>query len=258
MPNTNIKIKKLILQFVLLLFTAHLYAVDNSSIFAKANDAYKKEQYDTAIILYKNILKSGFESSELYFNLGNAYYKKKDISNAILNYERAHKLNPNDEDINFNLQLTQTMVVDKINVLPEFFLITLRRNFREIYSANLWAELSITFFIIVLIISGIYLFTNRIWLKKTSFWLGIIFIMFTLLALYNGYRTKQNILSHSAAIVMNPTVTVKSSPDEEGTDLFVIHEGTKVSIIDKVGDWMKIKIADGNNGWLRKADIEAI
>lgn len=250
--------KNKLIIIILFLFANKLYAVDNSSLFIKANDLYKNGRYDTAIILYNDILKSGVESSELYFNIGNAYFKKKDISNAILNYERAHKLAPGDDDINFNLQLAQTMIVDKINILPEFFLLSWLRNFRELFSTDAWAKISITLFIFVLIITGIYLYTNRLWLKKISFWLGIVFIVFSIMALYNSYSTKKAIESQSWAIVMTPSVTIKSSPDEDGTDLFVIHEGTKVWINDKVENWLKIRIADGNNGWIKKTDIEAI
>jgi tetratricopeptide (TPR) repeat protein len=99
-----------------------LFANNEVTVFNQANEFYKKEQYDTSIILYESILKSGMEAPELYFNLGNSYYKKKNIARAILNFERAHKLEPNNDNINFNLQLSQTMIVDKINSLPEFFL----------------------------------------------------------------------------------------------------------------------------------------
>jgi tetratricopeptide (TPR) repeat protein len=231
---------------------------NNASLFSKANEAYKKNQFDTAVVLYDSIVKSGFETPELYFNLGNVYFKKKDIANAILNYERARKLSPGDDDINFNLQLSQTMITDKINLLPEFFLTRWWRNFTELYSSDTWARFSISFFIAFLVFTILYLFANRMWLKKISFWIGIILLTVCVLSFSSSWYNKQAYQNRTSAIVMNPSVTIKSSPDENGTELFVIHEGTKVWVTDEVGEWLKIKIADGNNGWLKKVDVEPI
>jgi tetratricopeptide (TPR) repeat protein len=228
------------------------------NIFDRANDFYKKEQYDTSIILYESILKSGVESSEVYYNLGNAYYKKKNIARAILNFERAHKLAPGDDNISFNLQLAQTMIVDKINTLPEFFLKHWWRYFSELFSSNGWGILSIIFFIVALILAIIYLFTVKLWLKKLSFWLVLILIAISIVSFFNSYQLKSRSLAKTSAIVMTPSITIKSSPDENGTDLFVIHEGLKVWVIDKVDNWSKIIIADGNSGWLKNSDIEPI
>jgi tetratricopeptide (TPR) repeat protein len=240
------------------IFPFSVFANNNAAIFNIANEFYKKEKYDTAIILYDSILKSGYEAAEVYFNLGNAYFKKKSIAEAILNYERAHKLAPNDDNINFNLQLSQTMIVDKINVLPEFFLKHWWKSFSELYSSNTWAKLSIVFFIFALLLATVYLFTIRLWLKKLSFWLVLTFILFSALGFYNSYQHKNMSEAHSTAIVMTPSVTIKSSPDENGTDLFVIHEGLKVWIVDSVDNWLKITIADGNSGWLKNSDVEPI
>jgi tetratricopeptide (TPR) repeat protein len=239
-------------------FYAMAFADNNTVLFNQANNAFKKGQYDSAIIIYNKILKSGIESPELYFNLGNSYYKKKDIAGAILNFERAHRLSPEDDDITFNLQLVQTLIVDKINVLPEFFLKRWFRSFSEQYSSNTWAWVSIILFIAFLVSVIAYLFSNRLWFKKTSFGIALVFLLFSIVSFFTSYSVKYNNLNRSGSIVVTPSVTIKSSPDEAGTDLFVIHEGAKVWVIDSVGEWKKIRIADGNNGWLRKADIEGI
>lgn len=235
-----------------------VFADSNPTLYDQANQAYKKGQYDTSITLYTNVLKAGVESPEIYFNLGNAYYKKKDIANAILFYERAHKLAPADDDINFNLQLAQTLVVDKINILPEFFLKKWLRNFSEVLSSNNWAVMSIVSFIVFLIFVLVYLFSNLMWLKKLGFWLGVIAILVSGTSFITSYNIKQSEEQHASAIVMAASVTLKSSPDEDGTDLFVLHEGSKIWIIDHVGEWDKVKIADGNSGWIKKSEIEQI
>jgi tetratricopeptide (TPR) repeat protein len=250
--------KYILLTASLLIFSVSLFSKSNSDIFNEANAAYKKGQYDTAVSLYESVLKTGFESPEVYFNLGNSYYKKKDIANAVLNYERAHKLAPGDEEINFNLQLAQAMVVDKINVLPEFFLKHWLKAFSELYSSDTWALFSIGFFIVCLLFVLLYLFANLLWLKKVGFWLGIFVLFLSVVSFGNSYREKQVNQQLSGAVVMSASVTLKSSPDEDGTDLFVLHEGAKIWVKDRVGDWLKVNIADGNSGWLKKTEIEEI
>lgn len=226
--------------------------------FARANQLYTAAQYDSAAKLYESILGKGYESAELYFNLGNAYYKMRDIPKAILNYERARLLKPNDEEINFNLQLAQTMVVDKINVLPEFFLKRWWRAFSHLFSSNVWAIISLTSFVLMLVGIAIYLFVSLSWLKKLSFYLAVLLLLFSMFSLFHSLSLKKERTAHNTAIVMSSTVTVKSSPDDNGTELFVIHEGTKVWIVDQVGEWLRIRIADGNNGWLKTSDVERI
>ena len=250
--------KKIFILFVFLLLKVGVYGIDYNETFSKANDAYTKSKYDTAITLYKSIILAGKESAEVYFNMGNSFFKQKDYANAILYYERAHQLLPGDDDINFNLQLAQTMVVDKINSIPEFFVKRWWRIFSELFSSNTWAFLSILMFVFSLLILLVYLFAMRVWLKKLSFYIGSLFILACIVSFLNSYSIKQINTSKTGAIVMSASVTLKSSPNEGGTDLFVLHEGAKVQVIDNVGEWLKIKIADGNTGWLLKNNIEEI
>ena len=250
--------KNILYIFGLLILTLSVSGQNNSELYKKANDFYKKSQFDTAIVLYEKIVKSGFIAPEVYFNLGNSYYKKKDVSNAVLNYERARKLNPGDDDINFNLQLAQTMVLDKINIIPELFITRWWHSFSQTMSSDSWALLSIILFILTLVSVLAYLFARIYWLKVVSFWLGVVFFAFTIISVGNSYILKQNSENQSGAIVMSASVTLKSSPDDKGTDLFVLHEGSKVLIIDNVGEWLKIKISDGNSGWLKKGEVEVI
>ncbi|MGC8803110.1 MAG: tetratricopeptide repeat protein [Bacteroidales bacterium] len=226
--------------------------------FARANQLYTAAQYDSAAKIYESILSKNYESADLYFNLGNAYYKMRNIPKAILNYERARLLKPNDEEINFNLQLAQTMVVDKINVLPEFFLKRWWRTFSHLFSSDVWAFISLTSFVLMLIGIAIYLFVTLPGLKKLSFYWAVLLLLVSIVSLSHSLSLKKERTTHNTAIVMSSTVTVKSSPDDNGTELFVVHEGTKVWIIDQVGEWLRIRIADGNNGWLKTSDVERI
>lgn len=255
----NSRIVNRIILLLLMLLCYNAKAIDNNaSNFQKANELYKKGQFDTAAILYEKILKSGYESPEVYFNLGNAYYREKNIAKAILNYERASKLEPNNEEISFNLQLAQTMIVDKISPLPDFFLKKWWKAFSEIFSSNGWAILSMILFVVTLILTGIYLFTTMVWVKKTSFWIAGIVLFLTVVSMVNSYEIKVERISKNDAIILTPSITVKSSPDENGTDIFVIHEGTKVRKVDEVDNWVKIVIADGTKGWVKATDIEPI
>ena len=250
--------KLLIFLSVVFLIPEFAFPGELEKKYLQANEFYKNGQYDTAIILYETILASESIAPEVYFNLGNAYYKTKNLSEAILNYERAYKLKPNDERISFNLQLAQSMTIDKINVLPQFFVKRWVIRFIHIFPADIWADLSMVLFLFTLFFSGLYLFTKKIFLKKSGFWLGTIVLFFCLVSLMGAFYQKHSYLSHNEAIVMNPSVTIKSSPDEKGNDLFVIHEGTKVFVIDQLGEWQEIKIADGNRGWLKLSDIAII
>ncbi len=224
----------------------------------KANDLYAKGNFQDATVVYENILNQGFESAELYYNLGNAYYKQSVVAKAILYYEKALHLAPNDEDIKYNLELANRFVVDKIEVLPVFFITGWIRNLKNAFKSDIWAVISITAFILTLIFISLYLYSRGLGFKKLSFWISFIMIFIAVISFLFSYQQKKKILSGSSAIVVNPSVTVKSSPDASGTDLFVIHEGTKVRIEDKISDWKEIKLSDGSKGWLKSEDIETI
>ena len=219
---------------------------------------YSECNYESAIEKYESIISAGFESAELYYNLANAYYKSNKNTKAILNYERALRLSPSNEDIKFNLELSQQHIIDKIEILPQVFYMKWWRNLISIYNSNYWAYISIVLFILALLIGLLYFLGNRIVIKKTGFWFGIIFMLFSIIGFYFSYNQKVKYLNHNEAIIFEPTVVVKSSPDESGTDLFVIHEGLKVIISDDLGNWNQVKLTDGNKGWILKKHLERI
>ena len=233
-------------------------AQEADSLLVKANDQYVKGKYQDANNIYENILKLGYESPELYYNIANAFYKQNIIAYSILNYEKALKLAPNDNDIKYNLELTNRLVIDKIEVLPVFFITGWIRNLKNLFTSSFWAIISISTFAFSLIFISIYLYSRSIGLKKISFGLSFFIIIISLISFIFSYQQKQALKKGNTAIVMSPSVTVKSSPDSSGTDLFVVHEGTKVWIEDKISDWKEIKLSDGSIGWLNTSDIEEI
>ncbi|MDR3252160.1 MAG: tetratricopeptide repeat protein [Tannerella sp.] len=224
----------------------------------EAETAYSAEQYDKAIELYESLIRSYGDSYELYYNLGNACYKKGQIANAILNYERALLINPGDGDTRHNLELAREQTVDKIEPLKEFFLAEWFRGVQNLVSVDSWATTGIVCFILLIACLALFFFSRRMYLKKTAFYLGTVLLVAVIFANIFAYNQRKELLERKGAIVFAATVTVKSSPDNSGNDLFVLHEGTKVFIRNSVGEWFEIVREDGDVGWINKKDITII
>ncbi len=176
-----------------------------------------------------------------------------------MNYERARQLAPNDEDIQYNLELARNQITDKIEPVPEFFLLRWAENALNVFSTNTWALVSLISFIAFLVLFSVYLYSAKLGVKKSSFWIGVIALIISIASFSFSYQQKQDIVNSGEAIVFSPKVTVKSSPSESGTELFVIHRGVKVHIIDdEIKGWYEIKLADGNKGWLKRETVEPI
>lgn len=229
-----------------------------SALITSANEHYKKGQYEKAIETYEQILEKGYEAPELYYNLANTYYKSNKITYSILNYERAKLLSPNDPDINYNLELARIHVVDKIEVLPQMLTTIWLNQLINLMPSDKWAIFSIATFIVFLLLFSLFLFLNNITIKKISFYTGILLLFISIATFLCSYQQNEKITNRNSAIVFSPAVTVKSSPDDSGTDLFILHEGTKITVIDSLGSWQEIKLSDGNIGWLQASDIVLI
>jgi tetratricopeptide (TPR) repeat protein len=227
-------------------------------LISSGDSAYKQELYTEAITQYETVLDKGYESAELYYNLGNAYFNINNLPAAILNYERAKVLAPGDADIEFNLKIANSMITDKIEAVPEIFYVRLWKSLRNSINLHSWTITSISVFALLLLCAGIFFLSRNIFLRKMAFWSGAVFV-FLSLAVFSMTYTKYDMQSkHMEAIVFDPTITVKSSPNQLGKDLFVIHEGTKVYIIEEINDWCNIGIANGSDGWLPASSIKRI
>lgn len=222
------------------------------------NAAYAKGNYDKAISYYNTFLNDGYQSAQAYYNLGNCYYRKTDYAKAILNYEKAKKLNPSDADIQFNLQLANSKTVDKITPDSSMFLTNWWHSLIDIFTEKGWAIACIWFLLLGLLAIAGYMVSGSLFVRQIGFWGGLLFIAFSLMSFVFA-RQQYNILTtHDTAIVMNGSVTVKASPEDNATQLFIIHDGAKVFILKSEGIWTEIKLANGNQGWLHTADIESI
>jgi tetratricopeptide (TPR) repeat protein len=228
------------------------------SLVATANNAYNQGNYDLAKELYLSVIQQGLASSELYYNLGNAFFKIDDIPSAILYYEKAKKLNPKEEDINFNLNLANSRVIDKIVPVPEFFLKKWWRQVLQLTSPDGWARSILFVFILFLVFAASFIVSRAVIIRKLSFWGGIVFLILTFFTFVAGSQSHRQFRNEVEGIVFTPTVTVKSSPSENSVDLFVIHEGTKVRILDELEEWSEVRIANGSVGWIRPVDYRPI
>jgi tetratricopeptide (TPR) repeat protein len=249
--------KKLVLIIFVLLSIAS-FADDNASLVEKGNKAYTGKFYQQAIDCYLKVIASGYEAPELYYNLGNAYFKTEDYASAILYFEKAKKLKPGDEDINFNLKVANTKITDKIDDIPDFFLIRWYNGIANLLSFNTWAIIGIIMLVIFFGILSLYLFSKILRIRKIGFWTALACLFITMMFFVFAQTQYSSINSTTKAIIFSPSVTAKSSPDANSTDLFVIHEGTKVKVIDTVGEWSEIKIANGSVGWVNTSVFKII
>ena len=218
--------------------------------FEQANAAYNMGNYDSAKIIYEKILATDMESVPLYYNLGNAYYKMHEYPLAIYYYEKALKIDPSNEEVQTNLAIANHAIVDKIEPVPQSFIVRGWRNARASLSGNQWAWCSIVFFALLLVSLFLFLRSRKVGLRKLGFFAGLVFLLAFGLSVVFAAQLKVASEKQDQAILMTPTVTVKSSPSETSVDLFVLHEGTKVSILETADGWCKIKIANGSVGWL--------
>ena len=202
-------------------------------------DFYNTADYKSALNAWLDIYNTGYRSAALDYDIGNAYFKLNNVPGAILFYERARLLKPGDSDINYNLQIARTLVVDKFQEIPELFFVRWFNFVSLVLSGNQWAVISIVTFILFLVLLSVYLYSSEYKLKVAAFWIAIFFVVVSASSLAFTLRNKDLVYDSHKAIIFSPMVTGKSSPDQSGTDLFILHEGSKVSIEDKVGTWYK-------------------
>ncbi len=250
---------KYIYPIILILFLSAFSQADEALVqFEQANHLYRNGDFKNASTLYEKIVHNGYHNAELYYNLGNTYFKLDETGKAILYYERAKKIYPNDEDINFNLKIANLKVVDKIEAIPQLFFIEWWYSVSKSFSSDTWAIFTITTIWLGVILLLLFRISKSPFTRRAFFFGGILIVAVAGFFLIFSTQQNKSEKSETMAIVFSASVTVKSSPDEAGTDLFLLHEGVKVEMVDKVGNWFKIKLLDGKIGWLPDKDIEVI
>lgn len=224
----------------------------------QGNEAYSKGDYAAAVEAYNAILDNGMHSADLYYNLGNAYYRQEELGLAILNYERALRLNPRFRDARQNLDLAYSKTEDKIDSLPQIFIVHWIQSVIGWFSHTGWL---IVLLILVALLGALtvlfFVSSDYAW-RRRSLLIGIFVGLILLLAIGCTIASHVQYNRHDRAIVTSPMIVVKSSPEAHGIDKMILHEGTKVEIEETLGEWHKIEIADGNNGWVETADVTII
>lgn len=235
-------------------------AVKSFAITEKTDSAlvyYSNSEYQKALDIYLSFIEEGYSSSGLFYNIGNCYYKLSDLPAAILWFERAKILNPSNEDIQVNLKIANSQIKNQQDELPQVFYVTWYNQILNLFNSNSWAWLSFVFFIMLLSSAAVYLFTSKTSYKKIAFIIGVIMIVCTSLSLLFSIQQKNKQINNTHAIVFEYSL-VKSSPSEQGSNLFEIHEGLKVEVLETLNDWSNIRLSDGKQGWLPSQNIEQI
>lgn len=233
-------------------------ANDNGRLWTEANDAYSMGQYEGALDSYRQIEDSGYQSYKLFYNMGNAYYKLGENGKAILYYEKALKLDPSGADALNNLQIAKLQTLDKIEVLPELIITTWTKDVRNLMSSDSWAYLAVGFLVLMMFLLLMFKFAPTSGKRKFSFVLACVAFLLAIFSILFATSLKANANSEDTAIVMVPVSNIKSAPNSTGNNLFILHEGSKVEILEEAGQWCRIEISDGRQGWMQKGDLEVI
>lgn len=244
--------------FSIILVGMPIFAQEAETLFPQANGFYQNEQFEEAAGLYQQILSQGFESKEIYYNLGNCYYRLDDVGQAILYYEKALKLDPNDQDILYNLDLANLKVIDRLELPPQFFLFQWWNSLLNYYSISQLTRLVAVLFAVTLLLLVLWLFIKR---DRLRFWALTAVVITGLITIFWSYvmiNQSRSFVNHRHAVVLVSTITVMSAPDESSTDVFILHEGVKVYLDELRAEWVKISLPDGKSGWLLASNLGII
>lgn len=239
-------------------FLSFANAQTANQLFEQGNQLYKNADYSTAIDLYHKIENSGLQSDALYFNLANSYYKLNEVAPSIYYYEKALKLNPTNEDAKYNLILANRLTIDQIDEVPKTLFQRIETNFLHKFSVHQWAIISIVFSVLTALLFLIYYFSISSLLKRIFFSVSMVTFSFMLISVLVAYKELDYYKKNQPAIVFSERVQIKNAPTYNSEDVFTLHEGTKVIVLDEVDDWYKIKLTDGKIGWVRTGVLRII
>ena len=251
----------------ILLLVTHLFILHGADrkggetvtpLFNQANSAYQTGDFSSAVVLYDSILTQGYESPGLYFNLANSHYKLGNVGPSILNYERTLKLMPDHEDALFNLRMANLQVIDKIEPGQQLLFNRWGGQLLNSRNASQWAIVGIASIWLTLFALGLLIYSNKSVVKRGAFIAGILFISAALFSFFMGFQKRSFEIDSRQGIVFVPNAYVKSAPDGQSTDLFILHEGAKVNISDEVQNWVRVELPDGKEGWIPQESIAKI
>jgi tetratricopeptide (TPR) repeat protein len=242
--------------FYIVLFFSQVFFAQTG--FEKGNDLYKDGKYDLAVKAYESVLATNKESAELYFNLGNCYYKLQLTAPAIYNYEKALVLDPTNAAVLNNIKFAQKQTIDEIKVVPKVGFAKLLRDFTGIYPFDTWAWITIGFAMTFLLFFMGYYFSQRAVVKRIFFVGMFVVLLFQIMSMSAAFFEKSHFDNEKPAIVFAESTEVKSEPQKASTATFVLHEGTKVYVIESLENWKKIQLTDGTEGWIESSAIKEV
>jgi len=245
------------LYYILFFCTTFSFA-QSDALFKKANNLYNAENYEQAIATYNQLLSTKKHSSEVYFNLANAHYKLHHLPQSIYYYEKALQLNPNNEDAKINLSFANNQKIDKIDSIPETGFSKMINTFINIFHFDTWGKLAILFLIAFVLAVIAYMYTPYSSKKRIYFVVAALAMVLSLLSLAFAYQQEANVKHTVYAIVFSPESHVKTEPKLSAEEAFVLHEGTKVQVLESYEGWSKIKLTNGSEGWIVSKDIQKL
>jgi tetratricopeptide (TPR) repeat protein len=234
------------------------FGQEKDTTFENANAAYNAGQFEKAVMLYKQILESGQHSAELYFNLGNSYYRLNQVGESIFYFEKAKQLQPTDEDINVNSSFAQNMAIDAVEVLPKSQVTQLKDSIIELFSQEGWAYFIVLLAWLLVLFWGLYLWNKIPFIKRTFFVSSLVLALFLIGSLFIAVIKSANTADTTYGILFNEKMEVWAEPNSRAEVLFLLHEGTKVQMLDELQDWQKIRIANGSEGWIKNAKVRSL
>jgi tetratricopeptide (TPR) repeat protein len=243
---------------LVVLFATASAQTENIDKFTQGVEFYSDGKFTEAAEVWMELYNTGYRSAALNYNIANAYFKSAYIPQAILFYERAHLLAPLNEDINYNLQVARTFAVDRFQEIPEIFFVRWFNIAALLISSNSWAIIGIVAFVVCLVAVSLYIYSFKYLHKVIGFWVAVFCLVISMTSIVLSSKNNSLINNSRKAIIFSPAVSGKSSPDTSGSDLFILHEGTKVSIEEKIGEWLEIRLPDGNKGWIPANCLEVI
>ena len=227
-------------------------------VFDEGNALYNQGNYTEAIEKYTSIINNGSESAELYYNLGNAYYKINDIANSIFYFEKSLLLDPNNNETKNNLSFSQNMTLDRIETVPVNQVSKFISKFTNLFDYNTWFLISIIFEFLSLIVFSLYLFNKNSDTKKRYFSIGSIFLFCFIIFLILGVNSKSEYEKNNPAILFDNRISFKSEPNERSEELFLLNEGTKVNVLEKLNEWSLVELSNGSKGWILSSTFQTI
>jgi tetratricopeptide (TPR) repeat protein len=248
----------LLIIVAMVLLNSLSYQPQNTQLFEQANNYYNKGEFELAINNYESIINNGEHSAEVYFNLANSYYKTNNIASSIYYYEKALKLKPDDNDIINNLGFAQNMTIDEIAVTPQVGFNRIYTNLVNTFSFDNWSKISVVFVFAFVLLFLLYYFSVNTNMKRATFIGSFVAVVFALFTVFMAFQKHHLDNKYNEAIVFSKSIDIKSEPNSGSNNLFRLHEGTKVKIIENLSDWSHIELADGQKGWIPSKSIKVL